>query len=235
MIRLGDKILAWGVHIFTASGLLAAFMAIIAIDQLDWRACFLWLFACFIIDSVDGTLARKFRVKEVLPYMDGKNIDYIIDFSTYAVIPAFFFYKAEMVDPQFMYLSLAIMLLSAALYYGKVGMVEDDQYFVGFPVLWNFVVFFQFFICQNQPTLNFVSVIFFGVLHFVPLKFAYPSMTKKYFWPHLLFSVLGLAGAAIVLYNYPVRTLPFQVAAIIGGVYFSIFAIFDTLRLSKEN
>ncbi len=225
-----DKILAWSVHIFTASGLLSAFMAIIAIDNEDWRACFLWLFLCFVIDSLDGSLARKFRVKEVLPYMDGKNIDYIIDFSTYAVIPAFFFYKAEMVAPEHMYLSLAIMLLSAALYYGKVGMVEDEQYFVGFPVLWNFVVFFQFFICQNQPILNFISVIFFGILHFVPLKFAYPSMTKKYFWSHVLFSVLGLIGALLVLYYYPIRNKGFEIMAIVGAVYFSGFAVFDTFR-----
>lgn len=224
------KVLAWGVHIFTASGLLAAFLAIIAIDQQDWRACFLWLFVCFVIDSIDGSLARKFRVKEVLPYMDGKNIDYIIDFATYALIPAFFFYKAEMVDPQFMYITLAIILLSSALYYGKVGMVADGQYFVGFPVLWNFVVFFQFFICHNQPTLNFVSVIFFGILHFVPLKFAYPSMTRKYFWSHLFFSVVGLLGALMVLYYYPTKQSSFEIMAIVGAIYFSGFAVYDTVR-----
>lgn len=205
-------------------------MAMISIDQEDWRSCFLWLFVCFIIDSVDGSLARKFRVKEVLPFMDGKNIDYIIDFATYALIPAFFFYKAEMVAPEHMYISLAIILLSAALYYGKVGMVAEGQYFVGFPVLWNFVVFFQFFICGNQPLLNFVSVIFFGILHFIPLKFAYPSMTKKFFWSHLIFSVLGLVGAAAVLYYFPLEKEIFRVMAIVGAVYFSGFAVFDTLR-----
>ena len=234
LVSLREKIQAWCVHIFTASGLLSAFMAIIAIDYKDWRACFLWLFLCFLIDSLDGTLARKFRVKEILPYMDGKNIDYIIDFATYAIIPAFFFYKAEMVATEHMYIALAIMLLSAALYYGKVGMVADDQYFIGFPVLWNFVVFFQFFICQNNQMLNLVSVIFFGILHFVPLKFAYPSMTKKYFWSHLIFSILGLIGALAVLYYYPIRNGVFELAAIGGAVYFSLFALFDTLSTSRK-
>lgn len=211
-------------------GLLSAFMAIIAIDQEDWRAAFLWLFLCFVIDGLDGSLARKFNVEEVLPYMDGKNIDFVIDFAAYALIPAFFFYKADMVDEHLMLLSLAVMLLSAALYYGKKGMVEDDQYFVGFPVLWNFVVFFQFFICQNQGWLNFVSVLFFGVLHFVPLKFAYPSRTKRFFWCHLGFSVFGLLGALLVLYYYPTRIFTAEIAAIIGAVYFSLFALYDTLQ-----
>ena len=205
-------------------------MAIISVDQQDWRACFLWLFVCFIIDSVDGTLARKLKVKEILPNMDGKNIDYIIDFASYALIPAFFFYKAEMVRAELMLPTLAIILLSSALYYGKEGMVEDEQYFVGFPVLWNFVVFFQFFVFDNNQLLNFVSVIIFGVMHFVPLKFAYPSRTKKYFWSHLIFSVMGLCGALSILYQYPLDTSIGKVMAIIGAVYFSIFAVYDTLK-----
>lgn len=205
-------------------------MAIIAVDQENWRSCFLWLFACFIIDSVDGTLARKFKVKEVLPHMDGKNIDYIIDFAAYALIPAIFFYKAEMVQAELMLLTLAIMLLSSALYYGKVGMVEDDQYFIGFPVLWNFVVFFQFFVFENHQVLNFVSVIFFGILHFVPLKFAYPSRAKRYFWSHLVFAVVGLIGALTILLNYPVSNRLYVAAALIPAAYFFGFAIFDTIR-----
>lgn len=217
-------------HIFTSLGLLAAFMAIISVDQQDWRGCFLWLFVCFIIDSVDGTLARKFRVKEVLPNMDGKNIDYIIDFAAYALIPALFFYKADMVATNLMLPTLAIILLSSALYYGKVGMVEDDQYFIGFPVLWNFVVFFQFFVFDNHQLLNFISVVIFGIMHFVPLKFAYPSRSKRYFWSHLLFSIMGLLGAVLLLLNYPEENLLFRTSVLIGASYFFGFAIFETIR-----
>lgn len=229
MFRLKDKLLAWGVHVFTSLGLLCAFMAIIAIDQQDWRSCFIWLFLCFIIDSLDGSLARKFNVSAVLPNMDGKNIDYVIDFTTYALIPAIFFYKAEMVEAHLMMPALVVMLISSALYYGKVGMVEDEQYFVGFPVLWNFVVFFQFFVCNNQPWLNFASVLFFGFLHFVPLRFAYPSRAKKFFWSHLIFSIIGLIGAIILLYQYPVESLIGKIIAISGAIYFAGFAVYDTL------
>lgn len=205
-------------------------MAIISVDQKDWRGCFLWLFVCFIIDSVDGTFARKLKVKEILPNMDGKNIDYIIDFASYALIPAFFFYKAEMVSAQLMLPTLAIILLSSALYYGKEGMVEDEQYFIGFPVLWNFVVFFQFFVFDNHQLLNFISVIILGILHFVPLKFAYPSRSKRYFLSHLFFSVFGLIGALALLINYPESNILFVVGTVVSAVYFFGFAVFDTLK-----
>ena len=61
-----EKTLAWSVHIFTASGLLAAFMAILAINAKDWRSAMAWLFVALIIDGVDGTFARLFKTKEVL-------------------------------------------------------------------------------------------------------------------------------------------------------------------------
>lgn len=224
-----DKLKAWSVHIFTASGLLAAFMALLAVDQLKWKECFIWLFICFLIDALDGSLARKFKVEEHLPQIDGKSIDYVIDFASYAIIPTFFFYKAEMAHPQFMPLAIAVMLLSSALYYGKKDMVADGQYFVGFPVLWNFVVYFQFFITHNNQTLNIISVIIIGILHFVPIKFAYPSRSRKYFWVHLIVSVVGLTAGGLSLYLYPETNLILETLVILGGIYFSIFAVFDTL------
>lgn len=161
--------------------------------------------------------------------MDGKMIDYVIDFAAYAIIPTYFFYKAEMASATWMIPCVAIMLLTSALYYGKKEMVADQQFFVGFPVLWNFVVYFQFFICHNIQWLNVVSVILFGILHFVPIKFAYPSMSREYFKSHLVISILGLAAAFTVLWEFPNTHLWLDTMVILGGIYFSGFAIYDTL------
>ena len=49
-----EKSLAWSVHIFTASGLLAGFMAILAVQAHNWRAAMFWLLACLVIDGIDG-------------------------------------------------------------------------------------------------------------------------------------------------------------------------------------
>ena len=53
--NLVDKALAWSVHIFTASGLLAGFMAILAINASDWRGAMFWLLVALVIDGIDGT------------------------------------------------------------------------------------------------------------------------------------------------------------------------------------
>ena len=122
--------------------LLAGFMAILAINAKNWRAAMAWLLVTFLIDGIDGTFALKFKVAEVLPKMNGKTIDNIIDFATYAIIPAYFFYMAELVDPVWNLPLTLLILFVSAIYYGKEGMVSKDYYFIGFPVMWNVVVFF---------------------------------------------------------------------------------------------
>ena len=226
--NLSQKIIAWGVHLFTSSGLITGFLALIAIGEKNWSTAFLWLFVSLVIDGIDGSLARLFQVKEVLPSMDGKNIDFVIDFANYAIVPAYFFYMAKMVPQVWMFPCLTLILLSSALYYGKDGMVADEQYFVGFPVLWNIVVFYCFFIFQNNLELNVAIVIIFAILHFVPVKYAYPSRSKKYFWLHLTVSLSWFIGGILVLYYYPQRVLTLEIFEIAVIFYFALIAISDT-------
>ena len=95
----------------------------------------LWLFVTLIIDSVDGTFARLFKVREVLPNFDGKMIDYVIDFAIYAIIPAYFIHEAPLLPEDFKLIGATIILLVSAIYYGLDGMVSNDYYFIGFPVM----------------------------------------------------------------------------------------------------
>ena len=66
----------------------------IAIAEKDFRSAMLWMFVSLVIDGVDGTFARFFQVSRVLPQMSGKTMDYVIDFTTYGVIPAYFFFSS---------------------------------------------------------------------------------------------------------------------------------------------
>ena len=223
-----EKTLAWSVHIFTASGLLTGFMAILAIQEHNWRNAMFWLLACLIIDGIDGTFARLFRVKEVLPYMNGKTIDFVIDFATYAIIPAYFFYEAELVNDQWRLPLTFLMLLVSALYYGKEGMVSDDNYFVGFPVLWNMVVFYLIFVLDFTPTQNGLIILIFAILHFIPIKFAYPSQASRLKPLTILASSLFVLALPLSIYFYPARPLWIQVLMLINLIYFGGIAIYDT-------
>jgi len=83
---------AWSVHVFTASGVLLGTMALLALVDNNPVACLLWLGAAMMVDAVDGTLARKYSVKLILPHFDGSTLDMVIDYLTWAFIPALFIY-----------------------------------------------------------------------------------------------------------------------------------------------
>lgn len=229
-----QKSLAWSVHIFTASGLLTGFMAILAINQKDWRATMFWLLAALIIDGIDGTFARMFKVKEVLPYMDGQTIDYVIDFATYAIIPAYFFYEAELVDNQWRLPLTFLILMVSALYYGKKGMVSDDNYFVGFPVLWNMVVFYLIFVLSCSQLMNGLLVVFFAILHFVPIKFAYPSQASRLKGITIFASLIFLIALPLMVYNYPENPFWLKMVLLLNLVYFGSIATYDTFIYKEK-
>ena len=202
------KLPAYLVHLFTSSGILAGFMALVAIQEKAWQTATAWLLVCQIIDGIDGTFARYFRVASVLPEMDGKTIDQVIDFVTYALLPAFFFYNAGIVPALWQLPCAGAMLLSAAMYYGKKGMVSEDMHFIGFPVMWNVVVFYLFFVFHFPPEINIAIIFLFAILHFVPLAYPYPTRALEFRFITLFVSVSALFTAALLVWKYP-RQDPF--------------------------
>jgi phosphatidylcholine synthase len=223
-----NKVLAWSVHVFTSTGLLAGFMAMLAIGSAQWREAMLWLLLSMVIDGVDGTFARRFKVKEVLPYMNGTTIDYVIDFATYAIIPAYFFYEAQLAPPALLLPCTFVILLVSALYYGKEGMVSNDMFFVGFPVMWNMVVFYLFFVLHFPLWANALLVIIFAIMHFVPIKFVYPSRALRLKSLTLAVSLLFLVSNGFILYLYPERSLLWEGVSLSTVLYYACMAVYDT-------
>jgi len=197
--------LAWFVHLFTASGILFGFLAIIEISQADFKMAMVWLVIALIIDGVDGTLARAFKVKEVLPNFDGNSIDHVIDFATYAIIPTYFFYETNLLpeSPMLKWSGIVAILMSSTYYYGKTSYVTEDLHFEGFPVMWNYVVFYLYFITDFSPIVNFVIVLIIAILHFVPWKYPYPSRTIEFRFWNVAASLMAFILGGIVLWQYP--------------------------------
>jgi phosphatidylcholine synthase len=225
-----QKALAWSVHLFTATGILCGFMAILAVSHYEWRSAAFWLLLCQVIDGVDGTFARMCRVRDVLPFMNGKMMDYVIDFTTYAVIPAYFFYQAGLVEGSWGLVCTFMILLVSAIYYGREGMVSEDMYFMGFPVLWNIVVFFLFFVVDFSSWGNALAIIVLSALHFAPIKFVYPSRAGRFQGLTLAVSILmGLAAIAILII-FPVRIGWLNAIVLAGAGYFGVLTVMASVR-----
>ncbi len=232
---LTQKILAFSVHIFTSTGLIAAILAIIAIsdynalgDEMLLRKSMFWLFVAFIIDSIDGTFARAFKTPEILPNWDGKSIDYVVDFATYAIIPAFFIYESGILPEEVRWYGIISVLLVSALYYGKNGMVSPDMYFIGFPVMWNMVAFMMYFVTDLDPWLNFFFILFFSVLHFVPIKYPYPSQMKSFQKLNIVASVLFFIVNVTILYLFPKKIPALNIVSFGIVLYFGAMSLYAT-------
>lgn len=223
-----EKSLAWSVHLLTTSGLLAGFMSILAINEKDWREAMMWLVISLVVDGIDGTFARWFKVKEVLPKINGATIDYVIDFATYAIIPAYFFYCANLVEAVWNLPLTLLILTVSALYYGKEGMVSEDYCFMGFPVLWNLAVFYLVFVFAFPKWANALFVVVLSVLHFVPIKIAYPSQASRFKKLSLTVSGLSFIFMPAIIYLYPGRSTLFTGMAIVGLVYFAFLSVYET-------
>ena len=235
-------IAAWAVHIFSACGLLAGFLSILAINRSDWRAAMAWLLVALLIDGIDGTFARKFKVKEKLPIVDGKMIDTVVDFTNYAVVPAYFIYMAGVVPPALGLPIAFLILIVSAVYYGKEGMVSEDFYFVGFPVMWNVVVFYLVFVFPNSqttldprplPLINTAVIVILAAMHFIPIKFAYPSRASSMRISTTVATVSILVLMPVIVWVYPQVPAWLRILAVGNLAYFGGLAVYDTLRNTK--
>lgn len=174
------KGIAWAVHAFTTSGIVAGFLALVAVLKGDPVMGFMWLGVALFVDGIDGSLARKARVNEYTPNFDGASLDLVIDYFTYVAVPALMIYWFNMVPAPFLFAGETWSLICAALVmavscytFANVGMKSEDYYFVGFPAIWNVVVLY-FYVLGTGWLVNLITVIVLAILTFVPIKFVHP-------------------------------------------------------------
>ena len=106
---------AWAVHAFTTCGIVLGFLALVAVLKNDAVAAFMWLGLALFVDGIDGTLARKARVLEYTPNVDGRTLDNVIDFFTYVAVPALMVYWFNMTPvPGAFFVPQTWSLISAA-------------------------------------------------------------------------------------------------------------------------
>ncbi|NTH31551.1 phosphatidylcholine synthase [Rhizobium rhizogenes] len=165
-------------HILTASGSFLAFLGVVAAAEHRFVDMFWWLGLALLVDGIDGPIARKVRVKEVLPNWSGDTLDNIIDYVTYVLLPAFALYESGMIGEPWSFVAAGMIVVSSAIYYADTGMKTDEYFFSGFPVVWNMVVFTLFVIGANATT----AMIVVGVsvvLTFLPINFLHPVRVKR--------------------------------------------------------
>ncbi|MGB7340079.1 MAG: CDP-alcohol phosphatidyltransferase family protein [Phototrophicaceae bacterium] len=167
---------AWGVHLYTATGGILGMYALLMAAQGNTRQAFSLLIICMLIDATDGLLARRFKVREVLPNFDGAMVDNVIDMLTFVWIPVFIIAQQALL-PSVVWLIVPIL---AGLYaYGQVNMKTPDNFFLGFPSYWNIIALYLYWL-EPIPIVAVLIVVVPAILTFIPTRYLYPSKNYIY-------------------------------------------------------
>ena len=173
------QIRALSVHLLTATGAVFAMLAMLAAVDEKWSLMFLWLVVAFIVDGIDGPLARKYDVKKNAPIYDGVIMDMIVDYLTYIFIPAYALFKSGLLPGWTGWLCIIVITFASVLYMSDTRMKTKDYSFSGFPACWNMVVIVMFALEPNFWAILFIVVVL-AVAMFTPLKFVHPVRTDRW-------------------------------------------------------
>jgi len=225
---------AWAVHLYTAMGTVIALLAWEAMSRNSYGLAFAWMAVALFIDCTDGTLARRVRVKEILPYFDGAKLDDIVDYLNYVVVPVVLAYHAAMLPSGIPgVLIAAAPLLSSGYGFCHANAKTPDHFFTGFPSYWNVVVFY-FYILATPVWFNITTLLVLSLLVFVPIRYFYPSRTPT---ARRTTQLLGAVWAAcfvaiIAMFPTPPRWLAW--ASLFFPVYYIGMSVHLHLRSRRQ-
>jgi phosphatidylcholine synthase len=192
---------AYAVHLLTASGIVAAFLAVAELMQEgpDERVVFAWLVVAVVIDAVDGPLARAWDVKRFAPDIDGRTIDDIVDYLTFTFVPLLLVWRMGWVPfaPGILGVAWIVPALLASLL-GFANVAAKDEaagYFRGFPSYWNVAAFYAglafYGLGETGQWVNGAGLLALAALTVSPVRFLYPNLTPR---PWKLPVMLGAAA-----------------------------------------
>jgi phosphatidylcholine synthase len=197
---------AYAVHLLTASGIVAAFLAVAELfdDAPDERVVFVWLVVAVLLDAADGPLARACDVKRLAPAIDGRTIDDIVDYLTFTFIPLLLVWRMGWVPfaPDLLgAVWIVPALLASLLGFAHVGAKDEAAgYFRGFPSYWNIAAFYAGLafhgLGETGQWLNAALLLALAALTVSPVRFLYPNLAPR---PWKVPVMLGAAAWLAVL------------------------------------
>jgi phosphatidylcholine synthase len=224
---------AWSVHLFTSLGLVAGFLALLAIIDLDISRALLFLAIALFIDVTDGSLARKADVKRWTPQFDGRKLDDIVDYLNYTFIPVVFAYRFGLVIGIAGQLVLGLVLILSAYGFCQKAAKTDDGFFTGFPNFWNIVILYLF-VFHLSPTANALILLFFVILMLAPFKYITHRTARFH---RLTMAVLSLFAVALLLIGITIPDTPawLIVLSLFGPIYYLGLSAYLQFTMSNSS
>jgi phosphatidylcholine synthase len=218
------RALAFSVHVLTACGAALALLALLAATDGDWPLMFLWLGVALVVDAIDGPLARAVNVAALWPNWSGETLDLVVDYATYVFVPAYAIATSGLMPHVLAVPAAAAIAITGTLYFANRGMKTPENFFRGFPAVWNLVLFYLLLL-RPAPAIAATTVALFVVLTFVPIRFVHPFRVRR--WRNPTVALLTLwAALALAAVRQGLTPAPWISAALcLIAVYFALIGL----------
>ncbi len=166
-------IFAWMVHLYTALGAPLGVWAVFATFQGEYRLAWLLIAVTVFIDSTDGALARAVRVWDVLPSVDGRRLDDVVDYFGWVIVPVILLVQTGLLPGW----AAVPPLLASGYGFAQTQAKTDDDYFLGFPSYWSLIGFYLY-VFQTSQAFNAGLIVLLSIMVFIPTRYPYPTKTR---------------------------------------------------------
>jgi phosphatidylcholine synthase len=196
------RVRAFTVHVFTATGAALALLALILATGGHWAGMFFCLGMALVVDGLDGPMARAFEVEKLLPRWSGDTLDLVVDFTAYVFVPAFAIAASGLLPHVLAIPAAIVVVITGALYFADRQMKTNDNYFRGFPAVWNLAAFYLYLL-EPPEWAAVASIVVLAGLSFAPVRFLHPLRVQR--WRAINIGLL--AAWAILAFVAVVRDL----------------------------
>jgi phosphatidylcholine synthase len=215
---------AWLVHAYTGTGAILAFMAAWGVVHGYDRVALGAMFVATIVDSTDGMLARRARVRDVLPEIDGGRIDDIVDYMTFVLVPMLLLEAAGGLRAWTLVPVVSAVMLSSLYGFVAPDAKSADHFFTGFPSYWNIVVLYLL-LFRVPPPVNAAILLALSGLVFVRIGYVYPSRTPTLRTLTLLFGSAWTAALGAVIWLWPDPPRWLAIGSLAFPVYYLVLSL----------
>ena len=221
------------VHAYTASGAVLALAMTTSIINGRVRLAFLLMIVATVVDGTDGVLARRARVKEMAPELDGARLDDIVDYLTFVFVPALLLIRAGLLPRGLDLPVAAAMLLSSAYGFSAVDAKTEDYFFTGFPSYWNIAALYLY-VGHLPAAVNAGILLLLSALVFVRIGYVYPTRTPVLRGLTIALCVLWtvMIGATVAMLPNP--PAPLVAASLMFPIYYAVLSFVLNARRTRR-
>lgn len=169
------------IHLWTMVGLGFAMLAAQAIVAGDFEAAARFLLLVLVVDHTDGTLARRFKVREHIPRVSGETLDLITDVIGLTFVPMLFCWKAGVFLPGFGAAIAVAASMTCSLKYSMKSRILEEGYSLGAPPI--FLSVLLFWLLDLPPVWATAYTIALIILCWLPIRYPITSLVTTHWKP----------------------------------------------------